>query len=83
MATEGQKWNSWEWPYDNATCRNCASFHDQFDCADPEHVEMVKAAKKMGLRKLLESGDDKKIRRAFLSFRKKFARFYPSGKGAK
>lgn len=83
--TEVEKWNIGQFPYDRAKCKHCASWHQTFPgmCQIPAHAPMVAAAKKLDLRGLLDTGDDKKIRRAFLSFRKKFARFYPANKGSK
>lgn len=78
------KWYNGKYPYDLADCGNCASQHFSF-CTDPKHQELIAAVKEE--RELVSpKGLDRtpgKARVAFLRLRKKFARFYPSGKRAK
>ena len=78
VMTEVDKWFSREYPYDMAECGYCASMHarDNPECHEPEHEAMRKHAAKLGLR-IPTAGTPPKIIRAFMAFRKRWAKFYP------
>lgn len=80
MLSNGEylKWYNAKYPYDLASCGNCASQHFSF-CTDSKHQELIAAVKEE--RDLVSpKGLDRsprEARAAFLRLRKKFARFYP------
>lgn len=71
METEILKWWHSVYPYDPATCGHCATSHYHIDCK--QHPEMSAEARRL----YLKQPATPEMAAMLLSFRKKFARFYP------
>ena len=75
--TEYEKWNAAQYPYDDALCGYCATQHGDSMCSTRSHIPMSEAAAALPTP---VNRKDRKIRAAFIAFRKRFAKFYPKRK---
>jgi len=74
--TEKDKWYEAKYPYDLASCGNCATMHgsprNEF-CKEPEHEAMRQEAREIWL----GEWDSPEYIAKVLAFRQKYDRFYP------